>query len=81
MVATHVLHKLVLSARLFMKMTSRGYCVLVYDSAGEPAARPDDGFADVPDFSGSEFEVGRATSCDDVLSLEKRSPMGCASRL
>ena len=63
-----------------MKMASWGFCVLVYDSAREPAALPDDAFADVPGDSGSEFEVGRATSCDeDVPSLEKRSPMGCAS--
>ena len=64
-----------------MKMASWGYCVLVYDSAGEPAARPDDTFAVFPDFSGSEFEVARATSCDDVPSLEKRTSMGYASSL
>ena len=64
-----------------MKMASWGYCVLVYDSDGEPAACPDDAFTDVPGCSGSEFEAGRATSCDDVPSLEKRSPMGCASSL
>ena len=59
-----------------MKMASWGYCVLVYDSAGEPPARPDDAFADVPGCSGSEFEVGRATSCDEVLSLEKKISHG-----
>ena len=62
-------------------MASWGYCVLVHDSAGEPAARPDDAFAVVLGCSGSEFEVGRATSCDDVPSLGKRSPMGCATSL
>ena len=77
----HIFHKLVTSARLNMKKASWGYCVLVYDSAGELAARPDDPFAAVPVCSGSEFEVGRATSCDDVPSLGKRSPMGCASSL
>ena len=79
MVAIHILHKLVFSARLFRKMASWGYCVLVYVSAGEPAARPDNAFADVPGYSGSEFEVGHATTCDDVPSLEKRSPMDFAS--
>ena len=64
-----------------MKTASWGFCGLVYDSAGEPAARPDDVFADVPGCSGSEFEVGRATSRDDVPSLAKISPMGCASSL
>ena len=77
----HFFHKLVTSARLNIKLASWGYCVLVYDSAGEPAARPDDTFAAVPDCSGSEFEVTRATSCDDVPSLEKRSSMGYASSL
>ena len=81
MVAIHVLHQLELNARLFMKMASWGYCVSVYDSAGEPAARPEDGFADVPGYCGSEFEVGHATTCDDVPSLEKRYPMDCASSL
>ena len=81
MVAIHILHKLVLSARLFMKMASWGYCVLVYDSVGEPAARPDDALVDVPGCSGSEFAVGYETTGDDVPSLEKRSPMDCASSL
>ena len=62
-------------------MASWGYFVSVYDFAGEPAARRDDAFAVFPGYSGSEFEVERATSCDDVPNLEKRSPMGCASSL
>ena len=64
-----------------MKMASWGYCLLVYDFAGDSAARPDDVFAVVPGFSGSVFEVGRATSCNDVPSLEKRCLMCCASSL
>ena len=79
--AIKVFHKLVNSARLNMKMASWGYCVLVHDSAGEPAARPDDAFADAPGCSVSEFGARCATSCDDVPSLEKRSSMGCASSL
>ena len=81
MVAIHILHRLVSSARLNMKMASWGYCVLEYDSAGQLAARPENALVVVPDCSGSEFEVGRATSCGDVPSLAKRSPMGCASSL
>ena len=79
--AIHIFHKLVTCARLNMKMASWDYCVLVYDSAREPAARPDDTFAVTPGCSGSEFEVARATSCDDVPSLEKRSLMDCAPSL
>ena len=79
--AIYVFHILVPSARLNMKMASWGYCVLVYFSAGNPAACPDNAFAEVPGCSGSEFELGRATTCNDVPTLEKRSPMGCASSL
>ena len=64
-----------------MKMASSGYCDLVYDSSGERAARPNDTFAIVPGCSGSEFEVGSATTCDDVPNFEKRSPKECASSL
>ena len=39
--ATHTFHKLVNSARLFMKKASWGCCVLVFDSSGEPAGHPD----------------------------------------
>ena len=73
-----IFRKLVTSESLNVKMASWGYCVSVYDSTGEPATRLDDAFAAVPGCSGSEVEVGRATSCDDVPSLEKRSPMACA---
>ena len=79
--AIHVFHKLVISARLNKKMASWGYCLLAYDSVGEPVARPDDASADIPGCSRSEFEVGPGTSYDDVPSLENRSPMGCASNL
>ena len=79
--AIHIFHKLVTSARLNMRMASWRYCFLVFDSSGEPAAHPGDAFSVVPGCSGSEFEVGRPTSCDDIPSLEKRSPRGCASSL
>ena len=64
-----------------MKVASWGYCVLVFDSSGEPATHPGDASAVVPDFSGSEFEVGRLSSCDDIATRDKRSPMGCTSSL
>ena len=39
-VATHIFHKLVFSARLFMKNASWGCCVLVFGSSSEPAVHP-----------------------------------------
>ena len=41
MVATHIFHKLVISARLFMKKASWGCFRLVFDSSGEPAGYPE----------------------------------------
>ena len=64
-----------------MKVASWGYCVLVFDSSGEPATRPGGTVADVPDFSGSEFEVGRPSSRDDFATHDERSPMGYTSGL
>ena len=63
MVATHIFHKLVLSARLFMKKASWGYCVSVFASSGEPAALPRNSDSCAPGGSGIDFEVGRTTSC------------------
>ena len=56
-------------------------CVLVFDSSGEPATHPGGNAVVVPDLSGSEFEVGRPSSHDDVASDGERSPMGCRSSL
>ena len=64
MVATHIFHKLVNSARLFMKKASWGCFVLVFDSSGEPAGHPDFSDSLAPGCSGTEFEVG-CTSCED----------------
>ena len=77
--ASHVFHKLVFSERLNMKMASWGYFVSLADSSGEPAAHPGFAFAVVPGGFRSEFEVGHATSCDEVASVVKNPPMGCAS--
>ena len=80
MLATHTFHKLVNSARLFMKKASWGCCVLVFDSSSEPAGHPDlsDPFA--PGYSGTEFEVGR-TSCEDGLGATVHAPMDCESSM
>ena len=80
MVATHTFHKLVHSARLFMKKASWGCCVLVFDSSGEPAGQP--GFSDSCAWvcSGTEFEVGR-TSGEDGLGAIVHAPMDCESSM
>ena len=80
MVATHVFHKLVFSARLCMKKTSWGCSVLVFDSSGEPAGHLD--FSDycAPGFSGTEFEVGR-TSCEDGVGATVHAPMDYKSSM
>ena len=50
-----------------------------FDSSGEPTVCPGDAFVFVAGGSGSEFDVGCATSCDEVPSLVQSPPMGCAS--
>ena len=79
--AIHFSHKLVFIARLNKKVASWGYCVLVFDSSGESATHPGDTSAIVPDFPANKYEVGRISSCDDVATPDKRSPMGCTSSL
>ena len=81
MVATHIFHKLVNSARLFMKKASWGCFFLVFESSGEPAGHPH--FSDslvAPGFSGTEFEVGR-TSCEDGVGATVHAPMDYESSM
>ena len=80
MVATHIFHKLVNRARLFMKKASWGCFVLVFDSSGEPAGHPDFGDSCAPVYSGTEFEVGR-TSCEDGVGATVHAPMGYESSM
>ena len=80
MVATHTFHKLVNSARLFMKKASWGCCVLVFDSSGEPAGRPEFSDSFAPVCSGTEFEFGR-TSCEDGLDATVHAPMDYESSM
>ena len=81
MVATHIFHELVFSARLFMKKASWGCCVLVFDSCGEPAGHPEFSDSCTPDCSGTEFEVGRITSCEDIFGATVHAPMGYESSM
>ena len=80
MVATHIFHKLVNSAHLLMKKAPWGCFVLVFDSSGEPAGHPDFSEFCAPDYSGTEFEVGR-TSCEDGLGATVHAPMDCESSM
>ena len=80
MVTTHTFHKLVNSARLFMKNASWGCCVLVFVSSGEPASHPDFSDSFAPGCSGTEFEVGH-TSCEDGLGATVHAPMDYESSM
>ena len=53
------------------KLTSPSGCVLVYDSAGEPTRKSVRGSGEQP-ASGSEFEVGGATSGEDFTRRVSR---------
>ena len=75
MVATNVSHKLVFSACLFVKETSWGYCVFVFDSSGEPAAYPGNSDFRALGGSGTEFEVGFTTSCEEGADATINGPM------
>ena len=74
MVATHISHKLVHRARLFMKKASWVCFVSAFVSSGEPAGHPDFSDSCAPGFSGTEFEVGR-TSCEDGVGVTVHAPM------
>ena len=58
-----------------MTKASCSYCVLVFDSAGEPAAHP--GISDfcAPGGYGTEIEVGPTTSCQDGADATMNAPM------
>ena len=77
----HIFHKLVFSARLFTKKASWGCCVLVFDSSGEPAGHTKFSDSCTPGCSGTEFEVGRITSCEDGVGATIHAPMGNGSSM
>ena len=81
MVATHIFHKIVFSARLFKKKAPWGCCTLVFDSSGEPADHPKFSDSCAPGCSGTEFEVGRITSCEDGVAATVHAPMGYESSM
>ena len=81
MVAIHIFHKLVDSVRLYMKLASWGFGVLVLDSSGEPVNRSEERTCGVPYASGSEFVVGSCTSEEEAVSAATGAPMEIPSSL
>ena len=75
MVATQISHKLVFSARPFMKNVSWGYCVLVFDSSGQPATHQRNGDSCAPGGFGTEIDVGRTSSCEENADTAMNAPM------
>ena len=80
MMVTHIFHKLIINALLFMKKASWGCFVSVFDSSGEPAGRPESSDSCAPGCSRMEFEVGR-TSCEDGVGAPVHTPMDYVSSM
>ena len=80
-VAIYILYELVYSARLFMKMASWGFCVLVFGSSGELDDRPHETESGVPVSSGTKFIVGCSTSCEEDTGASTAAPMEIPSSL
>ena len=62
-------------------MASWDFCVLVFDSSGEPANRPEEILCDVPCSSGTEFVVGRSKSIKEAVGAATGAPMEVPSSL
>ena len=58
-----------------MKKPSWGCCVLVFDSSGDPALPPEGSDFCAPGCSGTQFEVGRTTSCEKRVGATVSAPM------
>ena len=80
MVAVHFFHKLVISARLFIKKAPWGCFVLVFDSSGQPAGPPEFSDSCAPGCSGTECEVGR-TSCKAGVGTTVQASMDYESKI
>ena len=79
--AIFILHELVYSARLFMKMASWGFCVLVFGSSGELDDRPQETGCGDPGSSGTKFVVGRSMSYEEATGASTGAPMEIPSSL
>ena len=58
-----------------MKKASLGYYTLAFDSSSEPAAHPENSHSCAPGGSGTEFDVGRCTSCEEGADATMIGPM------
>ena len=74
-------HKLVSSARSYMKKASRNFCVSAFGSLGELAALPGNAGPGDPGGSGMAFEVGCTTSFDEGSDVTMIPPMDSLSCL
>ena len=62
-------------------MASWGFCVLLFDSSGEPVSRPEEMVRGFLYSSGTEFVVGRSTSEEEVVGASTGGPMEIPSSL
>ena len=58
-----------------MKLASWGFCILVFDSSGEPAVRPQENVCDLPCSSGTEFVVGQSKPDEEAVGASPGAPM------
>ena len=58
-----------------MEKAAWGFCVLVFDSSGEPAVHPSISDSCAPGGSGTEFEFGCTTSCEEGANATVKTPM------
>ena len=56
-------------------MASWGFCVLVFDSSGEPVNRPDEMVRGVSYSPGTELVVGCSTSKEEAVGGPTGAPM------
>ena len=72
--AIHILHELIYSARLFMKMASWGFCVLVFEPSGELGDRSQEAECGVPYSSGTKLLWGALRLMRRLLALRQVLP-------
>ena len=62
-------------------MASWGFCVLVFDSSGEPVNHHEQLVCGVPYSSGTEFLVGRFASEEEAVGASTGAPIEIPSSL
>ena len=74
MVATHIFHKLVTNARLFIKKASLGCFISVFDSSGEPAGRQNSVIPPLRDVPGRSSRLGASRHARMLLAPQYMLP-------